>query len=193
MNPCSTALPVWASQVVALIHTSNYFLQSGILPVVCKNPVNTEIEWLTEVMPVMMVLFLPFRLTGIPFALAGHDPGMPGAEQFSNLTVMTTLKESKEQLLQQLSKQVRLHIPGVTFPGSTKALSRLRQIYTLVSALPLSNHIFDWYRKSADKVRIDLIEDTVRIYRVEDQQIELVEFADGDICGLIYSALENKN
>jgi hypothetical protein len=140
-----------------------------------------------------MVLFLQYLLTVFQFASSGVMPVRARTEKFSNLIVMTTLKESKERLLHQLNKQVRLHIPGITFSGSTKAIFRLRQIYTLVSALPLSNHIFEWYRKSADKVRIDLIEDTVRIYKIEDQQIELVEFAEGDICSLIYSALESKN
>ena len=106
---------------------------------------------------------------------------------------MTTLRESKERLLTQISTQFQLNIPGVTGFGSNKALRRLKEIYTLVSALPLSNHIFEWYRKSTGKVRIDLIEDSVRIYRVEDQLIEVVEFADGDICSLIYEGLENKN
>lgn len=106
---------------------------------------------------------------------------------------MTTLRESKERLLTQISTQARLNIPGVAGFGSDKALRRLKEIHTLVSALPLSNHIFDWYRKCAGKVRIDLIEDSVRIYRVEDQMIEVVEFADGDICSLIYEGLESKN
>lgn len=106
---------------------------------------------------------------------------------------MTTLKESKQRLLLQLSIKASLLIPGVTCSGSKEAVHRLKQIYTLVSALPLSNHIFEWYRKSADKVRIDLIDDSVRIYRIDNQQIEMVEFADGDICSLIYAGLENKN
>jgi hypothetical protein len=106
---------------------------------------------------------------------------------------MTTLRESKERLLTQISTQASLNIPGITGSGSNKALRRLKEIYTLVSALPLSNHIFEWYRKCSGKVRIDLIEDNVRIYRVEDQMIEVVEFADGDICSLIYEGLENKN
>ena len=67
------------------------------------------------------------------------------------------------------------------------------QIHALISALPVSNFIFKWYRANMDKVRIELIDDNVYIYKLEGQYLEHVEFGEGDLCNLIYKALENQN
>ncbi len=108
---------------------------------------------------------------------------------------MRTLQESKELLLARIKSKAYRYIlmTGSESIDSCLPLRRLMEIYVLISALPVSSPIIEWYRKSPDKVRIELIEDVVRIYKVESQQVEQLDFVEGDICTLVCRALECKN
>jgi hypothetical protein len=100
---------------------------------------------------------------------------------------MKTLKESKEHLLRQIKRKAYSHILR------DKTSRTLMRIYDLVAALPVSSQIFEWYRVSQEKVQIELIHDKLKIYKIDGQYFEQIEFGEGDLCNLIYRALENKN
>jgi hypothetical protein len=112
---------------------------------------------------------------------------------------MLTLEKSKQLLLMQLRSKSHLDItkngndPDLCLKEFRVASRKLVQVYALIAALPVSNHIFEWFRSNVDKVRIELIDDKVHIYKIEGQYLERVEFGEGDLCNLIYKTLENPN
>lgn len=111
---------------------------------------------------------------------------------------MITLKNSKDLLLKQIKSKLHWCINSnkeVRFPRKNfrKASPKLMEIYVFISALPVSNHIFKWYRTNMDKIDIELVDDNVRIYKIEAQYLEEVEFGDEDLSNLIYKALGNQN
>ena len=111
---------------------------------------------------------------------------------------MLTLEKSKELFLLQLKSRLHWCINNgeearLCVRKFSKASRKLMQIHALISALPVSNHIFKWYRHNMDKVCIELIDVNVYIYKIEGQYLERVEFGEEDLCNLIYKALENKN
>ena len=78
---------------------------------------------------------------------------------------MITLEEAREQLLSQieLESTCRIHKFG------SKAPVKLMEFYNRIAELPLSNPIFAWYRTNEDNIRIECIDDEVRIYKAENE------------------------
>ena len=76
---------------------------------------------------------------------------------------MTTLENAREQLLSQIEMELcRI------YPAGSKAPEKLEELYDMISELPLSNFIFNWYRVNADKVLIRYIGKEVCIYKADD-------------------------
>ena len=72
---------------------------------------------------------------------------------------MTTLEDAREQLL----SQIELELCRI-YPEGSEAPDKLKEFYDQISELPLSNIIFAWYRKYADKVQIRHLGKEVCIY-----------------------------
>ena len=112
---------------------------------------------------------------------------------------MLTLEKSKQLLLKQIEKKFHRHINNIDqYPEQylkvqKKTLQTVKKYYILIAALPSSNYIFEWFRTNIDKIHIDLVDDKVKIYKIESQYLEQVEFGEGDLINLIYKALENQN
>ena len=107
---------------------------------------------------------------------------------------MITLKEAREQLLSQIELEAncRIHKSG------SKATEKLLEFYNHIADLPLSNPIFAWYRVNADNVRIECIDNEVRIYKADDEDNSLEKFIrgiskDSALDTLIDQALDNNN
>ncbi len=112
---------------------------------------------------------------------------------------MITSEKSRQLLLMKIENKFHWCInenyksPDICLTSQQKTMRKLIEIYTLISALPVSNPIFEWFRRNIDKIRIHLDDDKVRIYKIEDQYLEQVEFVDGDLCHLIYKAFESQS
>ncbi len=75
---------------------------------------------------------------------------------------MTTLEDAREQLLSQIAMELcRI------YPAGSMAPDKLKEFYNHISELSLSNIIFAWYRKYADKVQIRYIGEEVCIYKAD--------------------------
>ncbi len=106
---------------------------------------------------------------------------------------MITSEISKQLLLTKIENKFHWYIDefsGICDTGQQKNLRKLIEIYILISALPVSNPIFEWFRSNIENIDIHLGNNRVRIYKIEGQYIEQVEFVDGDLCHLIYKAFE---
>ncbi len=111
---------------------------------------------------------------------------------------MITLKESREMLLRQLENRVNSYIQKDSKDPESidlymKTLRKLMEIYFLIAILPVSNRIFEWYRWNIENVNIHVNEDRVKIFKKEGQDMEYIEFTEGDIFNLIYKAFEARN
>lgn len=112
---------------------------------------------------------------------------------------MITLEKSKELLLKQIEKKFYLYINGLNkysekYPNiNWKTSRKIKDIYILLTALPVSNQVFEWFRINTDKIHIDLIDDKIKIYKIESQYLEQIEFGESDLCNLIYEALDSQN
>ena len=106
---------------------------------------------------------------------------------------MITLEDAREQLLSQIElKLCRI------YPAGSDAPEKLKQFYDHISVLPLSNFIFAWFRKYADKVQIRHLGKEVCIYLADNDD----DLPSGYIVGidgpdalddLIDKALDNNN
>ncbi len=77
---------------------------------------------------------------------------------------MITLDEAREQLLSQIELELcRIYPAGSSAPG------KLKEFYDHISELQLSNFIFAWYRKYAEKVQIRDLGKEVCIYLAENE------------------------
>ena len=112
---------------------------------------------------------------------------------------MITSEKSKQLLLMKIENKFHWYInenyksPGICLTPQQKSLRKLIDIYILIAALPVFNLIFEWFQRNIDKIQIYLEDDKVRIYKIEGQYLEQVEFADGNLCHLIYKALLCQN
>ncbi len=112
---------------------------------------------------------------------------------------MITLEKSKQLLLRKIEKKFYQHINNIDqYPEQylkvqKKTLQKVKKYYILIAALPSSNHIFEWFRTNIDKIHIELVDDKVKIYKIESQYLEQIEFGEGDLFNLIFKALENQN
>ena len=84
-------------------------------------------------------------------------------------------------------------LPGICLTSQQKTLRKLFEVYILIAALPVFNPVFEWFWRNIDKIQIHLDDDKVRIYKIDGQYLEQVEFVDGDLCHLIYKAFECQN
>ncbi len=106
---------------------------------------------------------------------------------------MTTLEDAREQLLSQIELELcRIYTAGSMAP------EKLKEFYDHISELSLSNIIFAWYLKYADKVQIRYIGEEVCIYLADNEN----DLPSGCIVGidgpdaldeLIDQALGNEN
>ena len=77
---------------------------------------------------------------------------------------MITLENAREQLL----SQIELELCRI-YDANSKAPEKLQEFYDHITELPLSNLIFAWYRKNADKVQIRYIGEEVCIYKADHE------------------------
>ena len=106
---------------------------------------------------------------------------------------MITLEEAREQLLYQ----IELELCRI-YPAGSKTPNKLREFYDSISELPLSNPIFAWYRLNAGNVRIECIDEEVRIYKADAEDETTNNYITGkshpdDLDDLIDQALGNGN
>ncbi len=112
---------------------------------------------------------------------------------------MITTEKSRQLLLMKIENKFLWYInenykfTGICLTTHQKTLRKLFEVYILIAALPVFNPIFEWFRRNIDKIRIHLDGDKVRIYKIEGQYLEQVEFVDGELCHLIFQALESQN
>ncbi|MFO7924260.1 MAG: hypothetical protein R6U58_11265 [Bacteroidales bacterium] len=112
---------------------------------------------------------------------------------------MITSEKSRQLLLMKIENKFHWYInetyklPGICLTSQQKTLRKLFEVYILITTLPGFNPIFEWCRLNIDKIQIYLDDDKVRIYKIEGQYLEQVEFVDGDLSHLIYKALESQN
>ncbi len=88
---------------------------------------------------------------------------------------MTTLEDAREQLLSQIEMEL-----SRIYPAGSRAPEKLKEFYDHISELPLSNIIFAWYRKYADKVQIRYLGKEVCIYLADNED----DLPSGHIIGI---------
>ncbi len=112
---------------------------------------------------------------------------------------MITSEKSRQLLLMKIENKIHWYLnevykfPGTFLTSQKKTLQKLFEVYVLIAALPFYSPIFEWFQRNIDKIHIYPEHDKVRIYKIESQIIEQVEFVDGDLCNLIYKAIEYQN
>ncbi|MFP4365706.1 MAG: hypothetical protein ACLFQA_01305 [Bacteroidales bacterium] len=112
---------------------------------------------------------------------------------------MMTLEKSKELLLKEIKKKFYWHINGLDNYSEKctnvkwETSRKIKEVYFLLTALPPSNQVFEWFRSNSNKIQIEMIDDKIKIYKIESQYLEQIEFGEGDLCNLIYKALEYQN